>query len=155
MRIDERAPPDVHCGRRVTFKTILTTGPSRCGAGFKALLIIDEDECSPLDSVANRHETIPPKKGTIFSRHGRGVNSSDKNSSGKNDGCLSKALPVRMHSNRVSASRGPRFRETGFQGQRKMRRNDLPTVTMPSLTTNRRTDPRQFGAFRTPSGNLR
>src|SRR6266446_6430452 len=63
MRIDERAPPDVHCGRRVTFKTILTTGPSRCGAGFKALLIIDEDECSPLDSVANRHETIPLKRG--------------------------------------------------------------------------------------------
>ena len=29
-----------------------------------------------------------------------------------------------------------------------MRRNDLPTVTMPSLRTNRRTDPRQFGAFR-------
>src|SRR5258707_11263011 len=63
MRIDERAPPDVHRGRRVTFKTILTTGPSRCGAGFKALLIIDEDECSPLDSVANRHETIPLKRG--------------------------------------------------------------------------------------------
>src|SRR5258708_12354705 len=59
MRIDERAPPDVHCGRRVTFETILTTGPSRCGAGFKAFLIIDEDECSPLDSVANRHEMIP------------------------------------------------------------------------------------------------
>src|SRR5256885_5907715 len=37
------------------------------------------------------------------------------------------------HSNRVSASRGLRFRETGFRGQRKMRRNDLPTVTMPSL----------------------
>src|SRR6516162_4705375 len=35
------------------------------------------------------------------------------------------------HSNRVSASRGLRFRETGFRGQRKMRRNDLPTVTMP------------------------
>src|SRR6266446_8099711 len=33
------------------------------------------------------------------------------------------------HSNRVSASRGLRFRETGFRGQRKMRRNDLPTVT--------------------------
>src|SRR5258707_15740897 len=82
MRIDERAPPDVHCGRRVTFETILTTGPSRCGAGFKALLIIDEDECSPLDSVANRHEMIPPKKGTIFSRHGRGVNSSGKNRKG-------------------------------------------------------------------------
>ena len=37
---------------------------------------------------------------------------------------------------------------------RKMRRNDLLTVTMPSLRTNRRTDPRQFGAFRIPSGNL-
>src|SRR6266566_4571739 len=63
MRIDERAPPDAHGGRRVTFKTILTTGPSRRGAGFKALLIIDVDECSPLDSVANRHETIPLKRG--------------------------------------------------------------------------------------------
>src|SRR5258708_20940251 len=102
MRIDERAPPDVHCGRRVTFKTILTTGPSRCGAGFKALLIIDEDECSPLDSVANRHETIPPKKGTIFSRHGRGVNSSAKNSSGKNDGYLSKPLPVRIEFSQIA-----------------------------------------------------
>jgi hypothetical protein len=59
------------------------------------------------------------------------------------------------HSNRVSASRGLRFRETGFRGQRKMRRNDLPRVTAWSLRTNRRTDPRQFGAFRTPSGNLR
>src|SRR5258707_1262058 len=37
---------------------------------------------------------------------------------------------------------GLRFRETGFRGQRKMRRSDLPTVTMPSLRTNRRTDPR-------------
>src|SRR5437899_1754514 len=53
------------------------------------------------------------------------------------------------------SSHGLRFRETGFRGQRKMRRNDVPTVTMPSLRTNRRTDPRQFGAFRTPSGNLR
>ena len=51
------------------------------------------------------------------------------------------------HSNRVSASRGLRFRETGFRDQRKMRRNDPPTVTMPFLRTNRRTDPRQFGAF--------
>ena len=59
------------------------------------------------------------------------------------------------HSNRVSASCGLRFRETGFRGQRKMRRNDLPTVTVPSLRTTRRTDPRQLGAFRTPSGNLR
>ena len=58
-------------------------------------------------------------------------------------------------SNRVSASRGLRFRETGFRGQRQMRRNHLPTVAMPSLTTNRRTDPRQFGAFRTLSGTLR
>src|SRR2546428_14121531 len=66
MRIDERAPPDVHCERRVTFKTILTTGPSRCGAGFKALLIIDVDECSPLDSVANRHEMVLPKWGDEF-----------------------------------------------------------------------------------------
>src|SRR5262249_8199791 len=47
------------------------------------------------------------------------------------------------------------FRETGFWGQRKKRRNDLPTVTIPSLRTNRRTDPRPSGAFRTPSGNLR
>jgi hypothetical protein len=46
------------------------------------------------------------------------------------------------------------FRETGFRGQRKMRSNDLPTVTKPSLRTNRRTDARQFEAFRTPSGNL-
>ena len=38
------------------------------------------------------------------------------------------------HSNRVSASRGLRFRETGFQGQRKMRRNDLPTRIAPILT---------------------
>ena len=53
------------------------------------------------------------------------------------------------------SSHGLRFRETGFRGQRKMRRNDVPTVTMPSLRTNRRTDPRQFGAFRAPSGNLR
>src|SRR2546426_5199050 len=66
MRIDERAPPDVHCERRVTFKTILTTGPSRCGAGFKALLIIDVDECSPLDSVANRYEIVLPKWGDEF-----------------------------------------------------------------------------------------
>jgi hypothetical protein len=62
---------------------------------------------------------------------------------------------VTRHSNRISASRGLRFRETGFRGQRKMRRNDLPTVTMPSLRLNRRTDPRQFGAFRPLSGNLR
>jgi hypothetical protein len=102
MRIDERTPPDVHCGRRVTFKTILITGPSRCGAGFKALLIIDKDECSPLDSVANRHEMILPKWGTIFSRHGRGVNSSGKNSSGKNDGC--KALPVRIEFSQIGRS---------------------------------------------------
>src|SRR5437868_1366086 len=52
------------------------------------------------------------------------------------------------YSNRVSASRGLRFRETGFRGQRKMCRNDLTTVTMPSLRTNGRTNPRQFGAFR-------
>jgi hypothetical protein len=58
------------------------------------------------------------------------------------------------HSNRVSASRGLRFRETGFRGQRKIRRTELPTITMPSLRTDRRTDPRQFEAFRTPSGNL-
>jgi len=50
---------------------------------------------------------------------------------------------------------GVHFRETGFRGQRKMRRNGLPTVTVPSLRTNRRTDPRQFGAFHTLSGNLR
>src|SRR5205823_14752346 len=72
MRIDERAPPDVHYGRRVTFETILTTGPSRCGAGFKALLIIDEDECSPLDSVANRHEMIPPKAANAIQRREQG-----------------------------------------------------------------------------------
>src|SRR5260370_7565218 len=105
MRIDERAPPDVHCGRRVTFKTILTTGPNRYGAGFKALFIIDEDGCSPLDSVANRHEMILPKSGTIFSRHGRGVNSSGKNSSGKNDGRLSKALPVPIESSQIAPNR--------------------------------------------------
>src|SRR5437899_1296392 len=34
-----------------------------------------------------------------------------------------------------SASGGLRFRETGFRSRRKMRRNHLPTVTMPSLTT--------------------
>ena len=52
-------------------------------------------------------------------------------------------------------ARGLRFRETEFRGQRKKRRNDLPTVTMPSQRPNRRTNPRQFGAFRPPSGNLR
>jgi hypothetical protein len=51
------------------------------------------------------------------------------------------------HSNRVSASCGLRFRETGFRSQRKMRRNHLPTVTMPSLRTNRRTDPANSGLF--------
>src|SRR5258708_25525114 len=63
-------------------------------------------------------------------------------------GC-SDFLRRNRHSNRVSAAGGLRFRETGFRGQRKMRRNDLPTVTMPSLRTNRRTDPRQFGASHT------
>src|SRR5258707_8645906 len=56
-------------------------------------------------------------------------------------------LQRNRHSNRVSASRGLRFRETGFRGQRKMRRNDVPTVTMPSLRTNRRTDPANSGLF--------
>jgi hypothetical protein len=56
-------------------------------------------------------------------------------------------LRPNRHSNRVSASCGLRFRETGFRGQRKTRRNDLPTVTVPSLRKNRRTHPRQFGAF--------
>src|SRR5258708_39639591 len=53
--------------------------------------------------------------------------------------------PRNRHSNRVSASRGLRFRETGFQGQRKMRRNRRPTVTMPPRSTNRRTDPANSG----------
>jgi hypothetical protein len=48
-----------------------------------------------------------------------------------------------------------RFRETGFRGQRKMRRNHLPTVTMPSLKNEPSHGSRQFGAFRTLSGNLR
>src|SRR5438445_7364221 len=97
MRIDERAPPDVHCERRVTFKTILTTGPSRCGAGFKALLIIDVDECSPLDSVANRHEMILPKWGDDFQLAWPWCQL--KRQKLKNDGYLFKALPVREIAN--------------------------------------------------------
>jgi hypothetical protein len=79
----------------------------RCGAIITTPILfgLHHRECSPLDSVANRHEMILPKWGTIFSRHGRGVNSNGKNSSGKNDGCLSKAVPVRIEFSQIGRSR--------------------------------------------------
>src|SRR6266478_8720841 len=72
---------------------------------------------------------------------------SDRQRMGLGSTTCSDFLRRNRHSNRVSASCGLRFRETGFRSQRKMRRNHLPTVTMPSLRTNRRTDPANSGLF--------
>ena len=59
------------------------------------------------------------------------------------------------HSNRVSATCGLRFRETGFRGQRRGRRNGPFNYRCAVSETKRTHQPRQFAAIRAISGNLR